>query len=602
VKLLVPFVQELDPVDARLMRLAEFLGITCEALRLPELGRPGAHEAAQTFLEGALPPEPGCLVVNPRVVESWIGGESFPAELASFLVSRFPHLLVHAPRPVAYDASVIEALSSGSLRGTHELEHANHPYAILAGSGDVCEAFAGLSFGPANSANDRVFGVAVAVREGAPPARVLISIDGHPFMAAIRRDKAEIMFLAGQDVVDLNAEVGDKPLVEYFSRLLPHAMVLRYIFGEESWRPSGQHACVIIDDPLLQQNYGFLNFQTLLELTKRHNFHTAIAFIPHNYRRSSLRITSMFRENADRLSLCYHGNDHTGAEFAATDPVLLNTLLEIAEQRIESHSKTTNLSCDRVMVFPQGNFSVEAMRVLKSRNFDAAVNTVPHPRQESNRLTLADIAQPAVLRYGGFPLFLRNDSLCTQAPDIAFNLFFGKPVLIVEHHEIFRHPEPLIEVVSRINAVAPAIHWSNLATVVAGSTLVRRASNACHVHAYSRTVRVSNEWDSTQRFTVEWEKSGEGTAVERMLQDGIASSDFQADGAGTRVSLDLAAGTSQTFSVVHRNGYATLGSLGIRWNTRAYLRRRLSEVRDNYLSKNAPALAAAKTLKRHILH
>ena len=48
---------------------------------------------------------------------------------------------------------------------------------------------------------------------------------------------------------------------------------------------------------------------------------------------------------------------------------------------------------------------------------------------------LVGLAQPAVLRYGGVPLFIRNFIKDTQSQDIAFNLFFGRPILIGEHHD-----------------------------------------------------------------------------------------------------------------------------------------------------------------------
>ena len=161
----------------------------------------------------------------------------------------------------------------------------------------------------------------------------------------------------------------------------------------------------------------------------------------------------MFQENAARLSICFHGNDHTEGEFASTDMAFLNTSLRIAEDRMNLLQQITGLHCDRVMVFPQGNFSVEAMKILKSHNFYAAVNTVPHPAAQPVRLTIGELAQPAVLRYGAFPLFIRKPIRQTQSHDIAFNLFFGRPVLIVEHHDIFQRPESLVEIAARINSV-----------------------------------------------------------------------------------------------------------------------------------------------------
>jgi hypothetical protein len=62
----------------------------------------------------------------------------------------------------------------------------------------------------------------------------------------------------------------------------------------------------------------------------------------------------------------------------------------------------------------------------------------------------------------------------------------------------------------------------------------------------------------------------------------------------------MSPGDSDTFSVVYRNDQTAIKNLGLRWNTKAFLRRRLSEVRDNYLSKNPRVLAAAEALQRGV--
>ena len=593
-KLIVPFISKMRGVDARLIRLAEFLGVSCETL---PLAKPVKQYGA--YLETAVHDSQSCFVVNPSVMKEWVGGDSLPAELVSFLTKYFPHLLVHAIRHESFDTHVAVALSGGQLQAVREVEQAAIPYQISLDSREICESFAGLSFGPVNSANDRVF---FADSESSAVRR-LISIGAGAFMAAVKQEKAEILFLGSEDVADLDAEIGETHLTGYFSRLLPHAMALRHIFGEECWRPCAQHASVIIDDPLLRPTYGFLNFEHLLELMKRHNFQTTVAFIPHNFRRNSRRITRMFRENGDYFGLCFHGNDHTGAEFASADPVLLNTMLQIAEQRMDLHSKVTGLQCDRVMVFPQGNFSVEAMAVLRSRNFDCAVNTVSYPRQQPVRLTLGEIAQPAVLRYGGFPLFLRKNSVETQSPDIAFNVFFGRPTFIVEHHDVFRHPECLVDAVSRINAVSPAIRWSSLGRAVSGAILRRRSTDSTfQVRAYSRNVRVANSSDSAEHFAIEWKDFGPEKPVEQVLKDGKPCEFFVSDNTGVQLSAQMGPRTAGTFSVVYSNALTTLEGLGFQRNIWAFLRRRLSEVRDNYVSKNAPMTAAAKMLRRRFVH
>src|SRR5208282_6289957 len=81
VKLVVPYIGELAPVDVRLIRVAEFLGVHCETLRLAT----GLERHAE-YLERAVPDRHSCFVVTPRVMKEWIGGETLPADLVSFLL------------------------------------------------------------------------------------------------------------------------------------------------------------------------------------------------------------------------------------------------------------------------------------------------------------------------------------------------------------------------------------------------------------------------------------------------------------------------------------------------------------------------------------
>jgi hypothetical protein len=265
------------------------------------------------------------------------------------------------------------------------------------------------------------------------------------------------------------------------------------------------------------------------------------------------------------------------------------------------HEQVTGLHCDRVMVFPQDNYSVEAMEVLKSRNFHAASSS-PNPVSRPVPLRIADLAQPAVLRYGGTPLFIRNFIKDTESQDIAFNLFFGRPILIGEHHDTFKHPGSLLEVVQKINSIAPGISWSNLESIVDNSTLKRRRPDGTvQVRPYSSNVLIANDSASVERFSIEWGQSGQFSAVEQVLRDGTRFPGAELDDTGIRVLAELPPGASQVFSVVYRNDHVVLGNPGFMWDAKVFLRRRLSEVRDNYLSKNHHVLTAAKTLQRRFL-
>jgi hypothetical protein len=402
--------------------------------------------------------------------------------------------------------------------------------------------------------------------------------------------------------LDVDHQVGDAPLSEYFSRFVPQAMALRYIFREECWHPLENFASFILDDPLLQPKYGYLDFGSLLNLMRQHDFATTVAFIPHNYRKSSRRTVEMFRRNSDRLAICFHGNDHTAGEFASADSCRLNTMLRIAEARMSIHAHATGLRCPKVMVFPYDDFSVEALRVLKSRSFLAGVSGPPHPVGRPVNLTLRELAQPAVLRHGGFPLFPRTNLEHARKQDIAFALFFGRPAFIAGHHDVLKRPAALSEAVSMINLIAPGIRWCGLETAIINSALRRKTSDgAYHVRAYSSAVRLANDRDSLQRFVVEWNHSVERPPVDHILRDGAPDRSFEVGGSVVRFSADLGPHSSATVCVIYRNDFASLERLGFRWDTKAVIRRRLSEVRDNYVSKNGYALSLHRRLRHWLL-
>jgi hypothetical protein len=590
--LIVPYRDEMLPSDARMLRLAEFLGIQCRKLPLPQR----VDDFAAYFQE-VIPPEPACLLVNPEVMKEWIGGDSVPRDLVSVFLSRFSSLIVHGLRPNAIDTDIVAALSRGRLERVQEVGEDNLNYEISKGCEDICGTFSGLSFGPVNRANDHV----LLVSKNDHTVRELILINRNPFLVLIEESAAQIFFLGSEDVADLTAEAKSTRLVECFSKLVPQTMALRHVFGDACWQPSNQQASVIIDDPLLRKQYGFLNYESLLSFVKRYDFHVTIAFIPHNFRRSSPRVIQLFRENPEHLSICFHGNDHTGAEFASTDDAFLNTSLHTADGRMNAHFRLTGLACDRVMVFPQGRFSTGAMAALQANNFLAAVNSTPYPMTEEVRLTISELIEPAVMRYGGFPLFVRHSIEESEKQDIAFKIFFGQPILICEHHDVGQRLESLAALASRIRAVAPTLQWSNLSVALSNSTLRRRGVDGKHhVRAYSNVVRVNNGSEAVEDFVIEWISSGRRRSIEEVLWNGMPCDSVTVEEGNVRIVVKLEPRRSYTFSLVHRNDLATQGALDFRRIAKAFLRRRLSEVRDNYLSKHPHLLAVAKNVQRRI--
>lgn len=583
-RLIVPHMGNLPSAVSRISLLAEFLGIRCESRALS-----GGFAAGDT---GAIHAG-DCLCIHPDVVQAWCTYTGRPVADVSVLVEGYSQLLVYGLRAGAFDCALVQALSGGHLESIEPVNDGS-PYTCSKDAREFCGSFAGLSFGHADLTNDHVF-----ASKGAPClVEPQVLIDDKPFVVLIREKGVNAVFVAGEELADLDMAVGDTPLTECFSRFVPYAMALRYLAGDACWRPVQALAAVVIDDPLLRAKYGFLNFRALLEMTKKHNFHAAIGFIPHNFRRSSRRVVRLFLENPERLSICFHGNDHTQGEFASLDGRFLNLLLRVATKRMGLHQKRTGLACDPVMVFPQGKFSAEAMRVLQLHNFYAAVNTTPHPVHNPTSLTLRELAQPAVLRYGRFPLFLRKPVDKIRSEDIAFNVFFGRPVLIVEHHQDFEDEEKLISLVKEINSIIPAMQWTSLAAITSQSLLYRRAPDGLQeFRAYAWTVKIPIDASAERCCSVEWRVSMDPAVIAGVGANGRPCS-FEHTEGSLRTTIGLPASQSVTLAVIHAPGDPDQGTLDLKWKAKAFLRRRLSEFRDNYLCRNDGMLKAARAVQR----
>jgi hypothetical protein len=251
------------------------------------------------------------------------------------------------------------------------------------------------------------------------------------------------------------------------------------------------------------------------------------------------------------------------------------------------------------MIFPQGYFSVEAMSVLKARNFLAAVNTTPHPAHRPASLKLRELAQPAVLRYSGFPLFLRQNASRISDFDIAFRLFFGRPVLIVEHHETFRDPGLVLHVAGRIHSMGSAVNWANLGAVTRNSYLWRqRPGEPEEIRAFATSVSAVNAASQVRDLVIGWEFTG-GEAPVPDIRNGDQPIPAEREERSIRALVRMPPGSAE-FSLHYPNPYQIRAGLGWKHWIHAAARRRLSELRDNYLSRSPGTLAVAKALQRRI--
>lgn len=301
-------------------------------------------------------------------------------------------------------------------------------------------------------------GPAWALAPGAQAA-TLLSTAGHTLWLRVTNGPA-----AGLQVWSCPEALAPEHLVteemEIEGRLdgvLPLLAFLRGVHGAACWHNPHRHFGIVIDDPLVENNYGCLDFRALLATSRRIGLHVTLAFIPWNSWQTSPETAATFRDHGDVFSLCVHGCDHTGGEYASTNANLLRTLTAEALRRMADHTGRTGLPTQPLMVCPQERFSRAALGTLAQEpGIEAVVNSRFLPRDHQlGTVTAADLLRPAFSGYHGCTLIKRFYP--EDEWKIALARFLGQPALLVEHHQYFRPGTgPLEQEVARLRAADPA--------------------------------------------------------------------------------------------------------------------------------------------------
>jgi len=574
----------LTPDDVCLKRLIEFFGLSCKTVDTSafdaELHRAPDHDL--------------CILASAETIDRWCHNLSDRAAALDGLRQKASFLFLYGFAPGKSLGYLTARLSDGAIEDVRALTGSGLNYHVSSSEPEITREFSGLSFGCARNDIDSGF-ICSANSSGAVP---LVTIADMPFWIVAQKNHCKAFLLACSAIADIQEQASGIDAGTYFSRLLPAAMFLRWVFKDRCWHSKHRFANFIIDDPPLKRSYGYLNYRNLLAQMDRCEFASTIAFIPWNYRRTDNRVTQLFRERRDRLSLCVHGCDHTTAEFSSTELAVLNSKVQLASARMNSLERWNGLSYSKTMVFPQGRFSTAALTALKANNYLAAINSSPSPAYSGayGALTVADFLTPAVTRHGGFPIFVRRYPAGLE--QFAFDLFFGKPLLAVEHHAYFKDGGArLAEFVSRLNSFKE-LQWIGLQDIMKKSYLEREISNeitACRLYTNHQIIENNAERDRT--FIVTKFETGD-VPIQHMLVNGVATRFMIVDNV-LEFTTKIPALSSTVVQLVYRNSLAHAAlEQGFASRSHVWAHRMLSEFRDNVLCRSGFLLAGAEALRR----
>ncbi len=577
--------------DSNFAKVAEFKGASIEQIAL------SSEFEAIGYLQ-SLPNDDAtnCVVAGSRTL-AHLSKKRDRRTFFETLSEKVTSFFAYGFSPCKTDAEVLIDLTEGLLTNVEYSDRPCGSFRVSSQARDFCCQFSGLELGSVNARTDFIF---VSPRQSVDLTK-LVTIGGKPFFVELKRRKSRMFLVATNDVIDIDEPASPTvPMSSWFSALLPTMMFLRFACGDQCWHNDRSYATLIIDDPLLRERYGFLKYRDLLFQMERNDFSTAIAFIPWNCRRSDESIATLFRQKPNKLSLCIHGNDHSHYEFGGTVPRGLQWKALEAQRRMKLHEKLTRVPFDDVMVFPQGVFSAAAMRALKVTNYLCAVNSSPYCLEATdNAIKLRDMLDVAIMQYHAFPLFVRHYP--RDISEFALDLFLGRPAFIVEHHDWFRNGfEEILNFIARVQRLEVDILWKSLGEAVSNTYLQRRVDcRSVQAKFYSSRVFVRNGSSQSQNYIL-LKKEIEGARIAGVRVDGI-NVPFELKNGFITLEVMIGARGRSSVEVRYEDSLPVeSGESKGSERIKVFIRRHLSEARDNYLSKNKALLKLTKKVKRYL--
>ena len=553
-----------------LCRLAGYLGITAQNVDV-------RTETDLDLVLAALVPSDDALVVDVASVAQAMPGSA--ARLRKALRGSGVHILLLVTDCTDTSSRYLSAFTDGAVSGLYPVDAADASFTEFSGSS--AREVAGQRF-PRGSKT------ALGLSTKQDVFEAVLRNGRHACFGQPHNDPGVFVW-STYAVFDLLAPLDTELEFELaIDEYLPAIIFLRLAYGDRCWHAPWPTAALVIDDALLRPSYGFIDFKKILASARKHQYHVTLAFIPWNHWRTRLRDAALFRSYTDVFSLCVHGDDHTSAEFGSQDRGDLLARVGESITRMELHRARTGVPYDAVMVCPQERYSVEALRVIgESRAFLAINNTrcIPDDPAAKGKVRGADLLLPAEDSFG-VPVLKRHYPGEGMAK-FALALFFGKPAVLVAHHEYFRSGTDQAErFVADLKGMSPTVRWIPISTTLRHLCWRRRVSKGhwC-VRFFTDTFELTH--DSEQVVSYELTRRiPERAVIESVTVDGNAVEYLERESVLEFRVTRSSRGSSLVVVRLRATQQPTARATKLSYRAKVAVRRLLCELRDNVLSRS----------------
>lgn len=274
-------------------------------------------------------------------------------------------------------------------------------------------------------------------------------------------------------------------------RLLP---MLDFARRLSDWKLPELRAAFMFDDPNLHwPSYGYVRYRDLVQDACRHNYHACFATIPMDSWYVHRPTARLFKENAARISLLVHGNDHTFFELSRTNTSeAQEALVAKALWRIAHLEQRAGLDIPRVMAPPHGGCNEGTASALLRGGFEAAcISTSSLTKRNPETVWPATVGlNPAELFGGGLPVIPRYN-IHWDATYPLFAAFLGQSIIAAGHHDdASRGFEYLRKSAALINSFG-AVQWMDMQSMARTNFSTWHDGDVLRVRLYARRIRLA---------------------------------------------------------------------------------------------------------------
>jgi hypothetical protein len=250
--------------------------------------------------------------------------------------------------------------------------------------------------------------------------------------------------------------------------LLPLVLFVRSLAEDQCWVPPPLQATFMFDDPNLHwTSYGFVDYGEMVRHAVARNYHVSMATIPLDAWFVHPPTALIFKENAGRISLLYHGNDHVSRELARSQSSeeLRRTLCQ-AVARIVKLEARAGLEVARVMAPPHGACRETALSEMALLGFEAVCVSRGSLHYYSAGASWArTIGMRPCDIVAGLPVIPRFGLSRECRNDILIAALLRQPIVPMTHHYAVADGYDLMdETASFVNSLGK-VTWGSMKTI-----------------------------------------------------------------------------------------------------------------------------------------